>query len=598
MRHFLLAALLAVAPAGSVFAYIEAPHALGQIVHESSNIVLVELTKVNTEKNLLIFRKVADLKGKHAAAEIKHNIGKRGFHEREWKAIMQWAQPGKKAVFFYNGQGSETCIGTYWYQAYAEGDWWGMSHAEPFLLRTFYGDAEALAAAVSKMLKGEEVVITCFADINKNDLHLRKGKLQRMRASLKRLNYDAKRDFVGWGGDGTAIEEFKTTVILPASSAGWLYLPASAIAKNKDAWIRPQFSDASWRKGKTPIGYGEQELVNRKGSLIVEHNQPFVFRRSIEVPDDLLRQKGAAFRLAVASDNSATVYLNGALLDQDQEDHEFAYWNREIDVPLKLLKPGRNVLAILVHNGPASSDLYFDAELSVQIPVPRKPKAAMTAPAAIVKNTPARPAVPVDEPRDPNALHIDKAKRTVTISCAIAPRKLPNLDRIYPIEVVATWPAPRGRKAHETIVTFKGLKPSDVHKALGELGLKPGKPAYGENARAEGPEVQVFLEWTAGGKPRRVPIEQCLVHRQTGKAMIPLTWRFTGSAMKQPDPEKDAKVYGADITGTLMSLFPVTDDTVLQSTLTMKDEPNYKLEVNKALLPKEGTPVKLVLVAK
>jgi hypothetical protein len=68
--------------------------------------------------------------------------------------------------------------------------------------------------------------------------------------------------------------------------------------------------------------------------------------------------------------------------------------------------------------------------------------------------------------------------------------------------------------------------------------------------------------------------------------------------MKQPDPEKDDQVYGADFTGTLLSIFPVTDCCVLQSQLTMKDEPNYKLEMNSQLLPKEGTAVKLILAIK
>ena len=78
--------------------------------------------------------------------------------------------------------------------------------------------------------------------------------------------------------------------------------------------------------------------------------------------------------------------------------------------------------------------------------------------------------------------------------------------------------------------------------------------------------------------------------------MPPLKWLFTGSAIKQPDPEKDDKVYGADFTGTFLSLFPVTADTVLQTTMTLKDEPNWKLEVENKVVPKEGTPIKLVIV--
>jgi hypothetical protein len=39
----------------------------------------------------------------------------------------------------------------------------------------------------------------------------------------------------------------------------------------------------------------------------------------------------------------------------------------------------------------------------------------------------------------------------------------------------------------------------------------------------------------------------------------------------------------------------VTDDTVLQSALTMKEEPLIKLDTNKKTLPPEGAPVALVL---
>ena len=64
---------------------------------------------------------------------------------------------------------------------------------------------------------------------------------------------------------------------------------------------------------------------------------------------------------------------------------------------------------------------------------------------------------------------------------------------------------------------------------------------------------------------------------------------------KQPDPEKDDKVYGADLTGTLMAIFPVTNETVFQTNLTMKEEKYLKLETNKEILPPEGTPVKLII---
>lgn len=198
----------------------------------------------------------------------------------------------------------------------------------------------------------------------------------------------------------------------------------------------------------------------------------------------------------------------------------------------------------------------------------------------------------------PAGIKVDKDARTVTIACKVAPRKLPNLSEIYPLEVVATYPAPKGQKAHETVVVFD-VKPSEVHKALEGLGLKPGKPAKGGEGVAEGPALAVFLELpVAGGATRRVPIEKAIVDRKTGKALPALKWFFTGSAMKQPDPEKDEKVYGADVSGTLISLFPVTDETVIQSNLSMKDEPLIKLETDKKLLPAEGTQAALLIVVK
>lgn len=194
-------------------------------------------------------------------------------------------------------------------------------------------------------------------------------------------------------------------------------------------------------------------------------------------------------------------------------------------------------------------------------------------------------------------LVVDKNAKSVTIDCKIAPRKLDYLSEIYPIEVIACWPHPKGKKAHETIVTFD-VKPSDVHKALESLGLKPGSPAKGESDPAQGPALKVFIEFPgADGSPRREPIEKALVDKKTGKTMPTVKWLFTGSVMTQPDPDKPEKVYGADITGTLISIFPVTDQTLLQSNLSMKFEPLLKMDTNKKLLPAEGTPAKLILVA-
>lgn len=212
--------------------------------------------------------------------------------------------------------------------------------------------------------------------------------------------------------------------------------------------------------------------------------------------------------------------------------------------------------------------------------------------AVLALSAPARAADKVDE-----GVSIDTSKGTITIDAKVAPRKIndPRYTEIYPIEVIASYPFPRGKKAHETVVTVEA-KPSAVHKALERLGLKAGVPAKVEKDVPKGPAVRIFLEVPGeDGQPRRVPIESVLLDKRTNKKMPKLEWRFTGSSMSQPDPNKPDKAYGADLTGTLIAIFPVTHETVFQSSLTLKEEKYVKLETNKLLLPKEGTPVKLIL---
>jgi hypothetical protein len=222
----------------------------------------------------------------------------------------------------------------------------------------------------------------------------------------------------------------------------------------------------------------------------------------------------------------------------------------------------------------------------------RRPAAAL---ALLLGITVVSWSVAADKPPEKSSdkITVDKEKRTVTLAAKVAPRKIedPRYKEIYPIEVIATFPFPRGKKAHETVVTFEA-RPSEVHKALLSLGLKPGKPARTEADVQKGPAVKIYLQV---GKARPVPVERFLVDRKTGKPMPAVKWLFTGSAMLKKNPDKP-EVYGADETGTLIAIFPVTADTVFQSSLSLKDEKYVKLETNDKL-PKIGADVKLVIAA-
>ncbi len=182
-------------------AYVEAALTLGDVIRQSTNIVLMQVIKVDRERNLIIYKKIRDIKGVHPQDIIKHNIGRNGFRPSEWQDIMNWAEVGKLAVFFHNGGASETYYGHSWYQAYAQGEWWGMSHGEPYLLRSYAGKVEKLPAIVEEILAGKEVIVPCLVDGDKEALHKRTARVQRLRASLKLLDYNPKRDFVGWGAE-------------------------------------------------------------------------------------------------------------------------------------------------------------------------------------------------------------------------------------------------------------------------------------------------------------------------------------------------------------------------------------------------------------
>ncbi|QEL17313.1 FG-GAP repeat domain-containing protein [Limnoglobus roseus] len=201
MRRGFLVTLLALALARPAVAYVEAPLTLGAVISQSTIVCTMVVTKVDKQKNLIIYKKVQDVKGKHPQDEIKHNIGFGGLRPGEWQEIMNWAEVGKTAVFFHNGGASETYFGASYYQAYPQGEWWGMSHGEPFLLRSYSGKVDKLGGVVKEILDGKEVIVPGMVDGDKEALHKKTAKVQRLRASLKLQDYNPKRDFVGWGGD-------------------------------------------------------------------------------------------------------------------------------------------------------------------------------------------------------------------------------------------------------------------------------------------------------------------------------------------------------------------------------------------------------------
>ncbi|MEZ6139646.1 MAG: VCBS repeat-containing protein [Zavarzinella sp.] len=180
-------------------AYVEIAMPLSSVIQQSVVIATVQITKVDKAKKIIVYRKIKDLKGKHPQDEIRHVL-EGELKPGEIKAILDWAEVGKIAVFFHNGSASEMCIDMNWYQAYPRGDYWGMSHGEPFLLRSYAGKADRLPALITTLLAGNEALVPCMED-NKELIAKRTARIMRMKNSMKNLDWNIKRDFVGWGAD-------------------------------------------------------------------------------------------------------------------------------------------------------------------------------------------------------------------------------------------------------------------------------------------------------------------------------------------------------------------------------------------------------------
>lgn len=195
-----LALLLVACAALPARAYIEAPMTLADVINQSQMITILRVSRVEKAKNLIVFEKVEDVKGKLPTATVRHLITGQ-LKEGETKTVLDWAEPGKTAIFFMKDGQCETCIDMYWYQIYKNGeDLYGMSHGEPFLLRSYAGKAERLPSYVRTIMDNKEAIVPAMED-NKDLLHKRAGRIMRLKTSLKNITYDPKRDFAGWGAE-------------------------------------------------------------------------------------------------------------------------------------------------------------------------------------------------------------------------------------------------------------------------------------------------------------------------------------------------------------------------------------------------------------
>jgi HEAT repeat protein len=165
MRILLLSTLVLLAAFGipsQSRAFIEVSRVsptLGRVIDQSSHIVVLQVDKVSRDKQVVIYKKIADLKGADFPEVAKHKLTD-GFHVRPARTVLDWAEPGEIALCFQTGQGCLTCIGGYWYQCSAnEVPWWTMTVGRPEMCFAYCGSAAKLRDHVTTILDGKEAVV-------------------------------------------------------------------------------------------------------------------------------------------------------------------------------------------------------------------------------------------------------------------------------------------------------------------------------------------------------------------------------------------------------------------------------------------------------
>jgi hypothetical protein len=203
--------VLAACP-GRATAYIGGPPTtLGHIAGWSDYIVLARVDSVDRDKGIIAYRKVRDIKGSWPTEVIRHVFPPKPadsknaapVDEKERAYIFQWAEKGKTAVLFsVKAQAmSYAYVDQCWYctlAAHREKDSWALWHAfsiAPKSLSTFCcGKPSALATALDDILAGKEAVVPVVSEGTKEDLRQGKARIKEVRASLKILDFDPKRE--------------------------------------------------------------------------------------------------------------------------------------------------------------------------------------------------------------------------------------------------------------------------------------------------------------------------------------------------------------------------------------------------------------------
>ena len=175
-------------------------------------------------------------------------------------------------------------------------------------------------------------------------------------------------EFVGW--QGTADTSAGSEVEIFGKGASWNYYDSGSL--DEVDWKSPSFN-ASWRSGRTPIGYGKSDVI----TTVESYMPTYYFRKSVNLSEE--PSVNDVFTLDYTVDDGMIVYVNGKEAGRYQmpagnvsyETISSTYANGNPDrgtmtIPGSLFHKGDNVIAVEVHNylNPSSTDAMWDAALT------------------------------------------------------------------------------------------------------------------------------------------------------------------------------------------------------------------------------------------
>ncbi len=238
---------------------------------------------------------------------------------------------------------------------------------EPLLghLRSFFKLEEPVRLSITSNTPG--------ATLEMNDIKIPLGAMEghTFKGNTVRLKAIAPPgySFVRWTKTGV-----RESVVFEYGSI-WEYFDNGSLDGEK--WQHASYKTTEWKKGKTPLGYGNQHIkttIDYGGDP--KNKRPTAYmRHSFELDE---WSESDEFRLHLTIDDGTVVYVNGEEVGRhllpkgknvtyDTFATSYAEGNPDkikLTIPASALRKGKNLIAAEVHqNSRSSSDLYLDAKL-------------------------------------------------------------------------------------------------------------------------------------------------------------------------------------------------------------------------------------------